>query len=261
MVPFPSIRQKKEAICRVLADLAKVAPISGVDIELVLAGVKNPALSGNSMREKVLSRDGACVLCGSTKKLHRHHLIPRSKGGTDTPENQVVLCKKCHEKIHTGEAVLDRKGKTFVWITHAVLGKAYLLSLLSRFGKVRTCKGWQTGEWRESVGLPKSHANDAACLFPPESPLKIFGPEYLIYPLRRRKWESNPAKTCEQKYGFRHWDVVRAMRAGKIVFGCVRSLKKRVMTLRTEADDRFEVSYSKVKLLHRPRGLVYVPVW
>ncbi|AEG14355.1 HNH endonuclease [Desulfofundulus kuznetsovii DSM 6115] len=261
LAPFPSIRQKKEAVCRVLTDLAKIAPISGVDVELVAAGVKNPALPGEGAREKVLNRDGACVLCGSEEKLQRHHLVPRSKGGSDTPMNQVVLCEKCHRKIHAGEVSLDREGWTFAWVAHAVLGKAYLLALLSRFGKVRMCEGWRTKEWREGLGLAKSHANDAACLFPPGGPLKIFGPEYLIYPLRRRKWEGNPTKTCEERSGFQHWDIVRAERAGRRVFGCVRSLKARAMTLRTAGDGNFEVSYSKAKLLHRPRGLAYVPVW
>ncbi|ACX52878.1 HNH endonuclease [Ammonifex degensii KC4] len=259
VVPFPSVRQKKEAIYRVLADLAKIAPISGVDVELVSAGVKNPALPGKSTREKVLNRDGACVLCGSTRRLQRHHLVPRSKGGTDTPENQVLLCAECHRELHAGEAALDRRGKTFAWVAHAVLGKAYLLALLSRFGEVRVAEGWQTKEWRESLGLPKSHTNDALSLFLPGGPLKVFGPEYLIWPLRRRKWKNNPTKTCEEKNGFRHWDVVRAVRAGKVVFGCVRSLKARAMTLRTAKDDNFEVSYSKARLLHRPRGLAYMP--
>jgi hypothetical protein len=261
VVPFPSIRQKKEAIYRVLADLAKVAPISGVDVELISAGVKNPVLPGKSARGKVLNRDGACVLCGSTEELQRHHLVPRSKGGSDTPENQVVLCGECHRRLHAGEVTLDRKGKTFAWTAHAVLGKAYLLTLLSRFGGVRVCEGRQTKEWRESIGLPKSHANDAASLFPLERQLVFFGPEYLIWPLRRREWESNPTKTCEERNGFRHWDVVRAVRAGKVVFGCVRSLKARAVTLRMAGNDNFEVSYSKAKLLHRPRGLAYVPVW
>ena len=260
MVPFPSIRQKKEAIARVLADLAKIAPISGVDVELVSAGVREKPLRGKNVREKVLNRDRACIVCGSTEKLHRHHLIPRAKGGSDTPRNQVLLCRDCHRKLHAGELTLDRKGITFQWMTHAVLGKAYLLSLLSGFGEVRTAEGWQTEKWREELGVPKSHGNDAAVLFP-VGPLKFFGPEYRIWPLRRRKWENNPTKTGEEKHGFRHWDVVRAVRAGKVVFGCVRSLKARAMTLRTAGNDNFEVSYSKARLLHRPRGLAYVPVW
>ena len=263
LTPFPSIRQKKEAIHRVLADLAKIAPVSGVDVELVSSAAKNPSLPGRDAREKVLNRDGGCcVLCGSVEKLHRHHLVSRSKGGTDTPANQVALCEECHRKLHAGEVTLDKKGLTFAWQAHAVLDKAYLLALLSRFGEVRACEGWQTKGWREGLGLEKSHANDAACLFPVGGKeLKFVGPEHIIWPLRRRKWEKNPTKTCDERNGFRHWDVVRAVRAGKVVFGCVRSLKERAMTLRTAKDDNFEVSYSKAKLLHRPRGLAYVPVW
>ncbi|ACX51981.1 HNH endonuclease [Ammonifex degensii KC4] len=102
VVPFPSIRQKKEAVYRVLADLAKIAPVSGVDVELVSQGVKNPALPGRDAREKALCRDGTCVLCGSRKDLQVHHLVPRSKGGTDTPANLVVLCRECHRKLHAG---------------------------------------------------------------------------------------------------------------------------------------------------------------
>ena len=257
-VPFPSIRQKKEAIFRVLADLAKIAPISGVDVELVSAAVRNPSLPGRDVREKVLGRDGGCVLCGSREKLCRHHLVGRAKGGSDTPENQVALCRDCHDKLHAGEVALGRKGRTFAWRAHAVLGKAHLLWLLGRFGEVRACEGWQTEGWREALGLSKSHANDAACLFPC-GPLKFFGPEHVVWPLRRRRWEGNPTKACEEKNGFRHWDVVRAERAGRVVFGCVRSLKARALTLRTASDRNFEVSYSKARVLNRPRGVAYVP--
>lgn len=170
----------------------------------------------------------------------------------------MALCRDCHEKLHAGEVGLGRKGRTFAWRALAVLGKAYLLLLLGRFGEIRTCEGWQTEGWRKALGLPKCHANDAACLFPC-GPLKFFGPEHMVWPLRRRRWEGNPTRTCEERNGFRHWDVVRAERAGRFVFGCVRSLKARALALRTASDRNFEVSYSKARVLHRPRRLAYVP--
>jgi hypothetical protein len=253
VVPFPGIRQKKEAICRVLADLAKVAPISGVDVELVSAAVRNPPLPGRDAREKVLNRDGACVLCGSAERLQRHHLVPRCRGGSDTPWNQVALCRECHLRLHAGGASLGRRGRTFAWLAHAVLGKAYLLSLLERRWDVRVIE-----RAREGVGAGGSRAVRAARLFA-RGPLRFFGPEHVVWPLRRRRWEGNPTKTCEERDGFRHWDVVRAERAGRVVFGCVRSLKARALALRTGSDANFEVSYSRSRLLHRPRGVVYVP--
>lgn len=260
VMPPPSIRQKKEAIHRVVKDLAKLVPICGIDIELVTAYVKNPSLDGDSIRDKLLNRDKVCVICGSIRKLQRHHLVPRAKGGTDTPYNQILLCSECHRKLHMGELCINAVGKTYSWTSHVVIGKSYLLALLSEFGDVRVCNGWQTKKWREAIGLPKSHTNDAVVLFATDR-LRLLGPEYLIWPLRRRRRENNPTKTYEERKGFKHWDVVRAVRAGKMVFGCIRSLKTRAITLRTIDDDNFEVSYLKTKLLHRPCGLVYVPVW
>jgi len=83
-------------------------------------------------------------------------------GGTDTPKNGITLCKKCHDSIHAGEWVLEKKA-----ITKA---------------KHRT-KGW--------------------------------------------------------------------------VIGSVRSLKEKVITLRTKFDDNFPVSYRKSILLFRFNRIVY----
>jgi 5-methylcytosine-specific restriction endonuclease McrA len=44
----------------------------------------------------VVQRDGACVRCGSTWLLSAHHVIPRTEGGADAPENLVALCVRCH---------------------------------------------------------------------------------------------------------------------------------------------------------------------
>ena len=33
-----------------------------------------------------------------------HHILPKSLGGTDDPENKVWLCAECHEKVHAGGA-------------------------------------------------------------------------------------------------------------------------------------------------------------
>jgi len=259
-VPFPSIRQKKEAIYRVIADLAKIAPVSGVDVELISAGVKNPPLPGKTPRQKVFNRDQVCVICGSHENLQSHHLVPKAKGGTDTPLNQILVCRDCHRRLHAGIISPFRKGMTFKWVSHAVLSKAYLLKLLSRFGEVRVYNGKRAKEQRETLEIARRRVNDAVSLFPSET-LTIYGPETLIWPLRKRKWESNPTKTCEEKNGFRHWDIVRAVRAGRVVFGCVRSLKAKALALRTAEDANFEVSYSKTRLLHRPRGIVYVPAF
>jgi hypothetical protein len=42
----------------------------------------------------------SCRCCGRKEKLHRHHLTFRSRGGMDSTENELMLCKYCHALIH-----------------------------------------------------------------------------------------------------------------------------------------------------------------
>lgn len=53
-------------------------------------------------REEILRRDNlTCQICGHKKQrknLEVHHIIPRAKGGTDSIENLVTLCKHCHDR-------------------------------------------------------------------------------------------------------------------------------------------------------------------
>lgn len=80
-----------------------------------------------NLREKILARDNwACVKCGSKEFLHIHHLIPRSKGGSDEPSNLVTLCEKCHSGIHIERQVsLGKRFLSFV--------KSLILNLQRRF--------------------------------------------------------------------------------------------------------------------------------
>jgi len=47
-----------------------------------------------------------CALCetcggaGDWRGLSRSHIIPKSRGGKDTPENVLIECYPCHSKKH-----------------------------------------------------------------------------------------------------------------------------------------------------------------
>lgn len=49
----------------------------------------------------VKARDGnKCRICRSTKQLQVHHILPLSRGGTNSQLNLITLCHACHEKRH-----------------------------------------------------------------------------------------------------------------------------------------------------------------
>jgi 5-methylcytosine-specific restriction endonuclease McrA len=53
------------------------------------------------IRSQILLRDHfRCQECGYYKHLEVHHIIPRSKGGSDDPSNLITLCTRCHGKKH-----------------------------------------------------------------------------------------------------------------------------------------------------------------
>ncbi|OGF58754.1 MAG: hypothetical protein A2Y62_09585 [Candidatus Fischerbacteria bacterium RBG_13_37_8] len=53
------------------------------------------------VQHEVWQRDQACcVECGSKENLEFDHIIPLSKGGSDTVRNLQLLCEKCNRKKH-----------------------------------------------------------------------------------------------------------------------------------------------------------------
>ena len=58
--------------------------------------VKRPLIP-QSVKDKVWNRDGGkCVQCGSNEKIEFDHIIPISKGGSNSYRNLQILCEKCN---------------------------------------------------------------------------------------------------------------------------------------------------------------------
>jgi len=268
----PSIRYRKEVVLRVLNDLSKFLNITKVIIEQVKFDVSSlvagrrlkgkeyqrKRYEGRNFREKVLIRDNyTCQICGNKKNLEVHHIIPRSKGGTNVVENGITLCKNCHKAVHECKIKLTANILSTKHASVAQQGKWWLFRILKeQFKNVEITFGYITKKNREKLGLPKDHYTDACAILECNN---IISPVYLIIPRRRRPEINNSTKKHNEYKGFRHFDIVVAYHKtkGKII-GCVRSLKKSGLALRTKFSDNFVVGYTKSKLLWRPKGLVYV---
>ena len=60
---------------------------------------KSSRYISSSVKLSVWRRDnGKCVDCGSKEKLEYDHIIPASKGGSNTERNIQLLCQKCNRK-------------------------------------------------------------------------------------------------------------------------------------------------------------------
>lgn len=107
--------------------------------------------------EKLKSRYGdRCCLCGAEGvPLEIHHFLPLSEGGTDSFENSILVCPRCHRGIHKDLTEFD-------FATYLV----QLLHLNEKFKNVRTNESYDTerryiadivaeeyvdGEWQEIV--------------------------------------------------------------------------------------------------------------
>ena len=71
--------------------------------DLVSNGFKNEKPKRRGITEKVRiavwRRDeGKCVRCGSRERLEYDHIIPVSKGGSNTIRNIELLCEQCNRK-------------------------------------------------------------------------------------------------------------------------------------------------------------------
>jgi 5-methylcytosine-specific restriction endonuclease McrA len=46
-------------------------------------------------------RLGFCVACGFRgDELNHHHIVPTAEGGSDSDDNILTLCRKCHGLVH-----------------------------------------------------------------------------------------------------------------------------------------------------------------
>lgn len=174
----PSIKSKVDSHLREKKFVESILPVSRWKVEIAsfdIHKISNPDVKrwdyqkGNqkgfyNVKAYVLHRDGyQCQKCKTRKgKLHVHHVVFRSNGGTDSPENLIVLCSDCHDKLHKGEfEIKGIRSKT----KHATEVGIVKSQLEKQFGDFEETFGYETKFKREQIlQLPKSHHFDAVAI-------------------------------------------------------------------------------------------------
>ena len=166
--------------------------VRGVDFQ-------NGRMKGYPNVEAYISaqQGGKCAFCGNQIE-HYHHIKPRSKGGSNRPDNLVGVCAGCHKHIHTEgdnktKGLLEKLGERKKYAGLSVLNQAipYIYQgLIDIFGEnhVHICYGWQTQETYTRLGINKTHSNDAVCIAALGSgvrPMTLFDTPYEIKQFRR----------------------------------------------------------------------------
>ena len=175
----PSLKSKLDSHLREKKHVEAIVPISHWKVETAsfdIHKITNPEVSGKgyqdgnqksfyNVKAYVLHRDNYTCQSGRkvkhTDKLHVHHVVFRSQGGTDTPSNLTVLCETCHDALHRGEFDLkEKKSKT----KHATEIGIVKSQLKNNWDFEKTF-GFETKFKREQMlDLPKTHYFDAVAI-------------------------------------------------------------------------------------------------
>ena len=78
-------------------------------------------------REQTLPKH--CVFCGATNELTVDHLIPKSRGGSDSSDNLVLACKSCNSS-RKDKGIFEWLGLEKKDLLHRLVAGKYLKQLL-----------------------------------------------------------------------------------------------------------------------------------
>ena len=232
----PSLMSKANNILNWVIRFTKLTPITKFAIETAkfdMQKLENPDIKGvDYQRGKMfgyadkkaylLEREQrCCIYCGthaSKAKMEIEHVIPRSRGGTDSLNNLVLSCHECNQAKGSQDIQTYLKGKPSVLKrVNAYLGinyrdaahtnsiRLYVMNKLRVMAKAIGAKlvvgfGSTTKENRVLLGLPKDHWIDAAVCTSDGSAVKV---DPSLKPLTIKAVGRGSRQFCRvDKYGF-----------------------------------------------------------
>lgn len=218
----PSVQSKLNATFFWVDKFCSLVPDPQLSIEVGkfdVAKMINPDISGTDyqngntkgyydVRYFVFARDNyTCQVCKKKNKiLHTHHIVYKSKGGTNRADNLITVCSDCHTAENHKEG-----GILYGWMINAKKVKQYKEPTFMNIVRKRTfikypeahiTYGSITSPDRKALELPKTHYNDAIAITGIKS-IKELQNDYFYYKQFRKKkrslHESIPRKGRKQK--------------------------------------------------------------
>ncbi len=165
--------------------ISAILPITNVVVEYAKFDthkLSNPDVKGvqyqngrkkgsTNAQNYVLCRDRhTCKACKKkTGQMHVHHVVWRSDGGSDTPENLITLCEKCHLKAHKNKKFNEKIVELFKGVKKQFVHSTILNSIMPKFydwleanfPTVSKVYGFETKNKRREFNLEKDHWMDA----------------------------------------------------------------------------------------------------
>ena len=268
----PSIHQKRQAIIRIINNIREYINISSfyledvcIDIRALTDGYKTYSwqyqksnrLDENLRKATILRDNCKCMMCKKSNcKLEVHHIKPKRLGGSNTIENLISLCEKCHDKTERQEEMfmdmfyqmISSKGniQNLNYVSHVMIGKQWLREELSKLGNLYLTTGGDTANKRIDWDIEKSHSNDAICITGLK-PYKYDIKDWIMKPMRRQ----SKAKT-DNVLGIKHRDLISyTFKNGETHTGYVTALYPELNALNFQSPTKHckKVNAKKCKLL------------
>ena len=247
---LPSLQHRVDSTVSWVERFRRLVPVSGIGQELVkfdLQKMENPeiagveyqqgTLAGYEVREYLLDKGGrTCAYCQAKDvPLEIDHIHPRSLGGSDRVSNLTLSCRACNQKkgnrpveefLAKRPDVLKRiLSRAKVPLRDAAAVNATRWALCERLKAtglpVETGSGGRTKFNRTRLGLPKTHALDAACVGQVDHVLNADSPVLRIAATGRGSYQRTRLDSfgfprgfltrTKRHFGFATGDLVRAV--------------------------------------------------
>ena len=180
---------------------------------------QGPAYYYSNRREYHLAlQEYKCPICGhkfdKEHKAREHHWEYVSKGASDSWDDIILVCSKCHthaEHMKGGELDKLRKKISRMKYTAPTFMNATQNRIKEAFPEAKITYGYITAVDRENLGLSKTHANDAVAIAVGSSYKEIKDNRitFDIRLVRRKKRSLHEANPRKGKNGVKNTEAKR----------------------------------------------------